>query len=229
MYFNKKNTKRKKGETILEVMIATVILVVVLVATFMVLNQSVAINADLKNRVIALNIAREGMEGVRNVRDTNWIRYAGDRRNKWLCQDSTGQNCQTFFTNGFYILNTNSSTAPSRYFLTKIQNATKIDISDGISAEEQQGSLYDHGVVINHDAANGTKTPFYRQIELQVENPYDETNASSGNPPLFCNSGSCNTAQLKAIVRVQWPNLNGATEEVMLEAKLFDYYNRNGY
>ena len=36
-----------------------------------------------KNRVVAVNIAREGLEAMRNLRDTNWLRYSGNRRECW--------------------------------------------------------------------------------------------------------------------------------------------------
>lgn len=36
-----------------------------------------------KNRVIAVNIAREGIEAVRNIRDTNWLKFSGRRRICW--------------------------------------------------------------------------------------------------------------------------------------------------
>jgi len=36
-----------------------------------------------KNRVVAVNIAREGIEAVRNIRDTNWLKFATRRRQCW--------------------------------------------------------------------------------------------------------------------------------------------------
>lgn len=36
-----------------------------------------------KNRIIAVNLAREGIEAVRNIRDTNWLIFAGRKRDCW--------------------------------------------------------------------------------------------------------------------------------------------------
>ncbi len=36
-----------------------------------------------KNRVVAVNIAREGIEAMRNIRDTNWLKFATKRRQCW--------------------------------------------------------------------------------------------------------------------------------------------------
>ena len=83
---------KNKGETIVEILIATTIMVLIITSTFVILFRAMATNTSIKNRVRALNVAREGIEGVRNIRDTNWIRYSGDRRNRWLCRPgiSTG-------------------------------------------------------------------------------------------------------------------------------------------
>lgn len=36
-----------------------------------------------KDRIIAVNLAREGLEAVRNIRDTNWLKFSGNRRECW--------------------------------------------------------------------------------------------------------------------------------------------------
>jgi len=80
--------KKPAGESLLETIIAITILSIILVSVFGLLTQALSANKDIKNRVIALNYAREGIEGVRNIRDTNWLRFSGDRRGKWLCLNS---------------------------------------------------------------------------------------------------------------------------------------------
>ncbi len=78
---------RVRGETLLEVLIAIVILTGIFGGIFGLLLRASAMNTNVVNRTVALNIAREGIEAVRNVRDTNWLKYSGDRRKKWLCLD----------------------------------------------------------------------------------------------------------------------------------------------
>ena len=79
--------KRARGESLLEVVIAVSILATIMVSVFALLLRGAATNVNVTNRVVAINIAREGVEAVRNVRDTNWLKYSGDRRGKWLCYD----------------------------------------------------------------------------------------------------------------------------------------------
>ncbi|MBN2096154.1 hypothetical protein JW752_02010 [Candidatus Peregrinibacteria bacterium] len=75
--------KNRGGESILEAIIAMTIL------SFGVMFSSAIIGSSLgnvhiaKNRVVAVNIAREGIEAVRNIRDTNWLRFATNRRQCW--------------------------------------------------------------------------------------------------------------------------------------------------
>lgn len=38
---------------------------------------------NAKNRVLAINLAREGIESVRNIRDTNWLFFSDRRRQCW--------------------------------------------------------------------------------------------------------------------------------------------------
>jgi type II secretory pathway pseudopilin PulG len=75
--------KNIKGETILETIIALSILAIGLTLASTVIAYSLRnINAS-KNRVIAINIAREGIEAMRNIRDTNWMKFSGNRRVCW--------------------------------------------------------------------------------------------------------------------------------------------------
>jgi len=60
------------GFTILEVIVAGMVLSIGLLATVSVANRSVTTSTDNQRRIEALNLARQGLELVRNIRDTNW-------------------------------------------------------------------------------------------------------------------------------------------------------------
>ena len=47
---------------------------------------------DTENNIKAINIAREWIEGVTNIRDTNWLRFSSDKINCWKT-DSYNGNC----------------------------------------------------------------------------------------------------------------------------------------
>ncbi len=74
---------RKRAETLLEVMVALVVMTIGSVsATTLIL---AAINANIYNKdaLMALNLAQEGIEYMRNLRDTNWIRFSANRQGCW--------------------------------------------------------------------------------------------------------------------------------------------------
>lgn len=50
---------------------------------FYTLSQSVTFARDTEARVKAIALAREGIEAMVNIRNTNWLRYSSDRKNCW--------------------------------------------------------------------------------------------------------------------------------------------------
>lgn len=42
---------------------------------------------DTENNIKAINIAREGIEAMTNIRDTNWLRFSSDKTNCWKVKD----------------------------------------------------------------------------------------------------------------------------------------------
>ena len=78
-----KNPFGIKGETLVETIIALSVLAMgIAIASSVVLN-SVRNMAIAKQRIIAVNIAREGIEAVRSIRDTNWLLFSDRRRQCW--------------------------------------------------------------------------------------------------------------------------------------------------
>ena len=244
----KLNSGRKvRGDTILEVVFATAILSTVMIATFTILQRAIDTNLNVKNRVIALNIAREGMEAVRNIRDTNWLKYSGDRRKKWICLDQetdknacVGNPIATKFINGnneaapaYYTVDFHQ--ADERFYLKRATLQADIDFLNGAQTEASRAPsrLYiTPGVPkrFTHVATGNTPTPFYRQVYLDIENPYDGalTPAVDG----FCGAGdtddSCQNSRLKVIVRTYWEE-ESRQRSVTLAAHLYDFFERDEY
>jgi len=74
---------KNKGETIAETVIALTVLAIGIALSSALMANSLKNITTSKNRVIAVNIAREGLEAVRNIRDTNWLKFSGNRRGCW--------------------------------------------------------------------------------------------------------------------------------------------------
>lgn len=67
--------KKNKGFTLVEVLVALFILFTVISATTALVNSALGTIQNSKAKFIASGLAQEGMEIVRNIRDTNWLRY----------------------------------------------------------------------------------------------------------------------------------------------------------
>lgn len=73
----------RAGETIAETIIALSVLAIGITLSSVLMSNSLRNMNSSKSRVVAVNIAREGIEAVRNIRDTNWLKFSSRRRTCW--------------------------------------------------------------------------------------------------------------------------------------------------
>lgn len=67
-----KKTNKQKGFTLIEVLISIFVITIGIVAALNLLSSVIGDVAVNKSQVIATNLCQEGLEIVRNIRDTNW-------------------------------------------------------------------------------------------------------------------------------------------------------------
>jgi len=72
---NRKQKLKNKGFTLIEVIVAIGIILTTIVGLIGLSSFSVSSLGTAKSKVIAVNLAQEGIEIVRNIRDSNWITY----------------------------------------------------------------------------------------------------------------------------------------------------------
>ena len=75
--------KTRNAETILEVIISLFVISIGATVTTTLIVNAIASNAYGKNNLIALNLAVEGIEAMRDIRDSNWLKYSYDKANCW--------------------------------------------------------------------------------------------------------------------------------------------------
>ncbi|MFH0804812.1 MAG: hypothetical protein V1916_01295 [Patescibacteria group bacterium] len=63
----------QRGQSLLEMLIAVFILVAATTATLTLIISSINAGKESRSKMIATSLAREGVELVRNIRDSNWI------------------------------------------------------------------------------------------------------------------------------------------------------------
>jgi type II secretory pathway pseudopilin PulG len=219
---------KKKGESIIEVLVAIIILTIVMTAAFKALTNTTTANIDVKNRIIALNIAREGIEAVRNIRDTNWLKYSGNTKEKWLCHDTEDDpdNCiggtLNKLVNGFYTANFSST--HDRYLLSLIATNTshRLDLESPSLNIEDFHLFKETNKKFTYDDDGGANSisPFYHQIEIEIPAPANICNNITYN--------NCAEDKIKIISRVQWKE-GDKFKKTVLEAHLFNFYNRTSY
>ncbi len=126
--------KSSPGETVLEVLVALVVITIGAATASSLIVTSLKANSFNKDSLIALNLAQEGLEYMRNWRDSNWIKFSADTQRCWNMKP------------GVTSCNPNDALAEAvgaggGYALGDVLGAAviggKLDLSDGVSAIEQ--------------------------------------------------------------------------------------------
>lgn len=95
------------GTSIVESMIVLLIVVIWIVWTYLIFTSSLKLSQTSQNRIIATQIAREWIEAIMNIRDTNWILFWANINNCWMTSNYNS-NCittaNTHFSSWSYIL-----------------------------------------------------------------------------------------------------------------------------
>jgi nucleotidyltransferase substrate binding protein (TIGR01987 family) len=86
-----------RAETLAEVILAFIVFGIVSTAGMMFVVRGIDTNQEIEERLIAYNFARESVEAVRNLRDTNWLRFPGYRTECWdvMLDTTSSLDCAT--------------------------------------------------------------------------------------------------------------------------------------
>ncbi len=215
----------KKWFTLIEVMIVIVILSVWILWAYTVVDHSINFINATKVKVLAINYAREWIEGVLNIRDTNWRRWsgAGLRDACWLKinpLDDGWDGCENdaWFGSGSYLLVEKSAANQNYFTLKKTTSALNVKDDDMIDDSDKTYLLCtDSSTWYIKNCPNGTSASakitktqglFFREIQWGYL--IKKIDAS----PLTClnwedNSGTCGNSDFKeknfcSIVEYKW-------------------------
>ncbi|QFR39048.1 hypothetical protein A9Q91_02325 [Candidatus Gracilibacteria bacterium 28_42_T64] len=115
----------KKATSIVEAMVITLILVTGITGMYKIYIESIRLSDSTVNKIQAIQIAREGIEAMTNIRDTNWILFSSDYKNCWntLNYESTciGDTSTTNDISGNYIIYQNNN---DRWYLSGAINGS---------------------------------------------------------------------------------------------------------
>ncbi len=112
----------KKATSIIEVLIILLIVTMWILWAFNLFSNGQKLSVNMENKIQAINIAREAIEAVTNIRNTNWFLFSSDNSSCWNSLNYN-QNCiwdnhadSTFYiSSGSYIVYSSGS----KWFLEK--------------------------------------------------------------------------------------------------------------
>jgi len=84
----------QKGFTLLEILIAISVMIVGIVGIYALVPKIISVTSVNTDRFIASQLAREGMELVRNIRDTNWLEGESWDMGLTICQPANNKFCE---------------------------------------------------------------------------------------------------------------------------------------
>lgn len=186
---------KKNGFLLVEAMISITILLMVSATAITLLiyaNKAIQFNA---HSLEASWIAQEGINGIRGLRDTNWIRFSYDKETCW---DAITDTCDgtTRMTEGYYRIE-NSLIEPPQL----AQTTTELDLTDGNSSNNDEYKIFkDEKGNLSHDET-GEQTIYYRSVQI------------------IQNTGS----RIDAAIRVSWLESNQQEKNIELPIILTNY------
>jgi len=156
----------KKGETLLEVLVAlTLIVVTAAAAASAVISATKSLSLS-KNYLIAQNLGSEALEAIKNIRDTNWMKFPINKEDCWLVIDEITEAgyCGTSEKLQYIVL------LPSNDYIVKFENnkwvaekqTTTIESSINNFALRNTGGKYTSAITADSPL-------FYRAIRVMNE------------------------------------------------------------
>ncbi len=220
-----KPIKHSRGETLLEVLIALVVLIIGSVTATSLILTSIKANLYNKDALQALNLAQEGIEYMRNLRDTNWIRFSANRQDCWNVKPGAATCAGNLLAEA---LPSDSGYALGQKIGNRI--ATKLDLADGVVADEEQYRLHYYDLDPTKEAddfdyiASGNPPPaavasskFYRSINIDYK--------TIGPAPTWTIGETADPALADLMMvssKVQWKD-GGTVHQVVLSSALTRY------
>lgn len=209
----------KKGETLIEVIAALTCLVLAGLTAVTVAIQVMITTASSREYLIAQNLAREAIEAVVNIRDTNWMLFPQDKEDCWMIIDSS--TCPPLQPGKKIVAETSytvARTASGRFALTA--RSGNLDIQDNSNAKTQfsefllyvsNENIYTHTSPGQGDLQSPYPFPdFYRMVKFSKVDPSDT------NPDF-------ETKKMKITVKVQWLQKDSVAKTYELSSIITNY------
>jgi len=150
--------ERKKGFSILELLITIFVVSVGIVGVFGLTQNTLSAALATRSRVVAAYLAQEGIELTKNIRDNNWIDGKEWKEGMLQCSESLGNGCKISYDsselstgitgnlrvngNGFYGYSGEESKFKRVIFIEENISEEYVEVKVNVSWEEK-GKPYD--------------------------------------------------------------------------------------
>ncbi len=208
--------KSQNGQGLMELIVAIGIIVVGLFSVWALFFSNFAAEQEAETRMTASNLAREGIEAVKNLRDSNWL--AVENNAPGVSWDS-GFN--DLGDSGYYTLGTIFSTSTSYNGL--------VTLSPIANSNDTSTKLYVNGDGFYDYVSSPTSTPFSRFIVIKniCCASTDGFKCSAPQPISKDIGSSCGSDQIKVgidvVSEVRWLGADKQPRKATLEDQLFNW------
>lgn len=133
--------KNKKATSVIEAMIVMMIVTLWIVWMYKIYFSWQDLSVSTKYRIEAIEIAREWIEAVKNIRDTNWLLFWADYENCW----------NTLNYDAACVWNTNWPQIKTESYVVYQNSETKWELFQKTTTATGFSSLYRDNFIINKD------------------------------------------------------------------------------
>lgn len=164
-----RNLKNKSGFTILEVLLMIIIIGVSLTAIIISLNNGMSFMQKTREKTIAINLAREWIEAMYQIRDTNRYRRAGQKESCRLKSNplSGNANCSNDprIWTGNYILMTATTWWQQYFYVKEATGWAELNLADGMTWDLQFSLCkWDNGIRSGCSSPMSSEGKYFRSI-----------------------------------------------------------------
>ncbi len=146
--------KKQTGQTLIETMVAAFILIMGITAASSLATFSLDNSTEITKEIVGTGLAREALEAVKNMRDTNWLwNTLSNQCYNYVTNQPTGGNCYQNWLTAYYTIPNSSSGST---------NTLQINLTPGQkfwSLQSPGSNLW--GLNLNTNTTNTLFTEFY--------------------------------------------------------------------
>ena len=223
----------KKGQGLIEVITAIYVIVIGLLSIMNLVVFNIQLGGLNNDILVASNLAREGVEVVRNVRDGNWLSGISWDNNLVFPDDITPLN-ESNPKNSFYIYNNylygsefSYSILPTGISLAKCMSDQSPICKLGIIKKQGSPNIKFYDILGSNNSSNIESSHFYRIIYINEiclvnadPNNYQEIIKSGFKQ--HCSSDGYSKIGIQVISSVSW-NYSFGTKKIEVEDRFYNW------